>query len=151
VGDVVPEFTVKQADGASDAPFLAADFEGRRSVIVFFQTTCADCRRELPKIHEAWQLFSKYRAFPDVQFILISRGENAATVAEYWTSVAESKPSFDPMPYYLDPERETYNKFANTYVPRLYLIGTDGRVKYMAIEEFDFDGAELIDLIDALQ
>jgi thiol-disulfide isomerase/thioredoxin len=151
VGDEVPEFRVKKADGATDVGFEQSDFMGIRSVILFFQTTCGDCRREMPKIHEAWQYFSKNRDITDVQFILISRGENAATVSEYWTSTTESKPSFSPMPYYLDPERAAYNKFANSYVPRIYLIGTDGLVKYLAIETFDFDGTELIKKIYDLQ
>jgi thiol-disulfide isomerase/thioredoxin len=150
VGDVVPSFAVLSADGVSGEGFEPSDFEGRRSVVVFFQTTCGDCRREMPKIHEAWLHFADNSADPEVRFILISRGENAATVAEYWTSATTGKPSFAPMPYYLDPNREAFNKFANSYVPRLYLVGTDGRVKFMAIETFDFDSAELIAVIEKM-
>jgi thiol-disulfide isomerase/thioredoxin len=151
VGDAVPKFTVKGTNGTGNVTFEAGDFEGQRSVIVFFQTTCGDCRREMPKVYEAWRYFADTEVYPPVQFILVSRGESAAAVADYWASETETKPSFESMPYYLDPGRVAYDKFANSYVPRLYLVGSNGRVKYMAIETFDFDGWDLIDKINNLQ
>ncbi len=89
----------------------------------------------------------------DEQFILISRGEAAQTVADYWTSTSAgpAKPSFEPMPYYLDPDGSAFGKFADSYVPRIYLVGADGKVKHMEIETFGFaDGDGLVRLIDEL-
>lgn len=150
VGDPIPAFTVKQADGTGSVSFEPGDFVGTRSVIVLFQTSCGDCKREMPKIHEAWKHFFMPLAAEDVQFVLISRAESAADVTKYWTSADDTKPSFAPMPYYLDPNKNAFGKFANSYVPRIYLVGTDGKVKYMAIEKFDFNAAGLIDKINDL-
>lgn len=148
-GDPVPSFTVTASDGAEKVNFTQADFIGKRSVIVFFNIQCPDCKREMPKVHAAWQEFADD---PDFQTVAISRGEKTAEeVTSYWVSETETKPSFDPMPFFLDFDKSAFETFANLYVPRLYLVGTDGKIAYMAIETFDFDAAGLIDKINGLQ
>jgi cytochrome oxidase Cu insertion factor (SCO1/SenC/PrrC family) len=149
IGDPVPQFSVTNADGNGTTEFSQADFVGKRSMILFFRTVCPDCQREFPKIFAAW---SALKDTPDFQLIAISREETAQTVASYWNSVDDNKPSFEGMPYYLDPDAIAFCSFAEKTVPRLYLVGTDGKIQYIGIEDFDFaDGTELVNLIDGLQ
>lgn len=137
-GSRIPPFTAKNADG-SDHRVSPGDFDGKRSVIVLFQSTCGDCKREMPKVYDAWE---ELKDESDFQMITISRGESAVTVAEYWKS-------FGDMPYMLDPDKSVFGKFANSYVPRIYLVGKDGKVVHMEIEKFSFaTGAGLLDLIN---
>lgn len=147
-GDPVPSFTVTASDGVDRVDFARADFMGKRSVIVFFNTQCPDCQREMPKVYAAWLEFADD---PDFLMVPISRGETAEAVAAYWSSETDTKPSFEPMPFFLDTDRSAFEKFANLYVPRLYLVGTDGKIAYMAVETFGFDAAGLIDKINGLK
>ncbi len=136
VGSTVPSFSVTKADGNTEE-FQASRFVGKRSVVVLFRSSCGDCQRELPKVYSAWEELQD-----EVDFICVSRAENADAVALYWNRFAS-------MPYYLDPDAVAFNKFANSYVPRIYLVGTDGKVKHFEIETFSFaNGAELVELIN---
>ncbi len=144
-GDAVPSFSVTKGDGTGATEFQSSQFVGKRSVIVFFNSECPDCKREMPKVHAAWEELQD-----EVEFIAVSRGEKAPDVAAYWTLEEGTKSSFAPMPYYLDLNKVAFNKFANSYVPRIYLIGEDGKVKHFEIETFSFaDGAGLVTLINA--
>lgn len=147
-GDEIPSFTVTHGSGSGKVEFKPSDFAGMRSAIVLFQSSCGDCQREMPKVFEAWD---ELRKEGDFQLIAISRAESASTVGNYWSSETSTKPPFGDMPYYLDPDRSVFNKFANSYVPRIYLVGPDGKVQYMAIEKFNFSAAGLVDLINGLE
>ncbi len=141
VNSAVPSFSVTGENGTGAAEFTSSWFVGKRSVIVFFNSECPDCEREMPKIRTAWaELQSK-----GIIFICISRKETVEAVAKYW-----NKSGFYPMPYYLSQDGAAFYKFANSYVPRIYLVGTDGKVKHFEVETFSFaDGAALVELINS--
>ncbi len=111
VGDPVPEFML-------DDLVSPRDFVGQRSLIVFFVSTCPDCRRELPVIDEAC------RDLPDLQAIAISRGE-ALDPGEW---------PYPSLHYYADPTASIYGLFAEHTVPRVYLIDESGTIVWKAIE-----------------
>lgn len=138
VGDKLPHFEVTGPSGTLVSPDA---FDGKRAVVCLFRSTCPDCQRELPKVQSAWEEFGDD---PGFVFAAISRGETAETVAAYWTENDLG------IPYYLDEDKTVFAKFANSYVPRLYLVGTDGRIALMAIETFDFDADGLKDKIREL-
>lgn len=48
VGDRLPSFTVDVIDGSSRTLFNSSSLQGQ-TVIVFFNTECKDCQRELPQ------------------------------------------------------------------------------------------------------
>jgi hypothetical protein len=39
------------------------------------------------------------------------------------------------MGYYTDADRSVFNKFANSTIPRIYMIDADGVIRWMAVEE----------------
>ena len=49
--DKLPEFTVKSPTGEE---LHSDDLSGNTTLLVFFVTTCSDCKRELPKIDSVW-------------------------------------------------------------------------------------------------
>lgn len=148
VGDRVPAFTVAGgAEGTMDARFGQGDFEGRRSMIVFFSSDCPDCRRELPVVHEAWLAL---RGRDDFQLIAVARQPSAARVAEYWSSAEGGKPSFEGMPWWHDAYGAAFRAFAANRVPRLYLVDTRGRVAGILVETFDMSAGDLVRLVDGL-
>lgn len=136
VGDTIPAFTATNPQGEV---FHSADLAGKRGVIVLFYSACSDCKRELPIIEEAW-LACKDQ--PDFVLASFARDESKA---DYFTQ----NPHLT-MPWYGDLNRSVFNLFANSYVPRIYLVNKQGRVAWMAIENFNIDAAELIRKINAL-
>ena len=155
VGDPVPAFTVTKPFGDGMKAFSQADFAGKRSIIIFFATWCPDCRRELPIIYEAWQRLVER---PDFQFVAISREETSEAVSEYWNSVlldeesgAVIKPSFEPMPWWLDPDASAFHTFADSYIPRIYLVDTRGEIASVAVETFELTADKIVELIEGLK
>lgn len=114
-GDRVPEFTVTLNDGST---LSTAGMKGRRWVIVFFNTSCPDCRRELP------QLQSAYEARPEgEEWVCISREEGAAAIARFWEAHGLT------MPYSAQEDRRVYSLFASTGIPRVYHINAEGIIE----------------------
>lgn len=67
VGDRLPVFSVEVTDGSEHSVFNSNSLEGT-TVIVFFNTSCQDCQRELPELN-AYYL----RHCQDQGFTLLTR------------------------------------------------------------------------------
>lgn len=109
-GDTLPTFTAEMHDGTT---VTTADLAGHRSVTVFFNTGCPDCRRELPEIEDAYRRCTATGS--DVQFICIARDEDAASIVDYWQREGLTLP-FSPQ-----NGRALYSLFARTGIPRIYV------------------------------
>lgn len=113
VGDLLPQFSVDMSDGRT---VTSEDLRGSRSLIVFFNTVCADCRQELPVIE------GFHRMIPSVEVVCIARDEKACDIERYWRENGLT------LPYSPQPDRRIYNLFASEGIPRLYAVDTDLRV-----------------------
>lgn len=147
IGDPVPTFSVTDSYGVKKT-FSQADFVGKRSVIIFFATWCPDCRREMPIVYEAWKKLSQY---VDFQIIAISREETADAVKKYWDEESESKPAYTGMAWWLDSDKSAFSSFADSYVPRIYLVNTRGEIAQVAVEKFDMTAERIVELINLLK
>lgn len=134
-GDPVPAFTVSDGHGNS---FSSEQFIGKRSLLLLFHTDCGDCRRELPKIEQVWQMI---QGDDDYQVVAIARREERASIDRYWQANGLT------LPTYLDPEREVFDLFANSTIPRLYIINTKGEISWMGIETIVLSAEELYDKV----
>lgn len=109
-GDELPEFNVVTLDGDV---ISKESFVGKQGYIIFFSTTCGDCRRELPHFEEEYRrLMSTEGA--EVEFICISRAEGADEVRAYWEENGLT------MPVAAVADRSVYDLFASIGIPRLY-------------------------------
>lgn len=112
VGDEVPSFTVTLSDGSQ---FVSpCDFAARPLTrLLFFNTTCADCRRE----------FERLKSQPDTDNIIcISRAESADDVAAYWQANGLT------FVYAAVADRSVYSLFATSGIPRIYTVDAGGRI-----------------------
>lgn len=139
VDDPVPAFTVKY-DG--NTTFSSTSFIGKNSYLLFFDTGCGDCRREMPVLQEA---LNTLKSNPDFQFVAIARGQSKEEIDKYW-----QENNFT-MPVYLDPDKSVYNLFANTTIPRLYLINKKGIVVWMGVERFRRTAQDFVDMVKELE
>ncbi|MCM1070405.1 MAG: TlpA family protein disulfide reductase [[Clostridium] fimetarium] len=140
VGDSCPRFELVLSDGTRVS---SGDFAGRRVMLVFFNTGCEDCRRELPEIQcVADRLEADGSAsvggVPEV--ICVSRGEGAESVAAYWESNGLT------LPYSASGDDRVYRLFASSLIPRVYIIGADSRIEASFAERLPSE-AELYSLM----
>ena len=118
VGDKLPDFSVTMNDSSV---VTGATLRKSASVIMFFHSSCPDCRQTLPHVQ---RLYNEY-ASRGVQFALISREEEETSVAAYW---AEKEFT---MPYSAQKDRRVYELFARRRVPRIYVSDSVGVVRYV--------------------
>lgn len=127
VGDRVPLFTVDVVNDGVHSTFSTAQLTGE-TVVVFFNTTCPDCQRDLPKLN---QYYLKHKADEGFQMVAISRAEGEEDVAAYW------KDNGLQIPYSAQNDRRIYELFASSIIPRIYFVSAQGVVTRIFIERFD--------------
>ena len=110
-GDSCPLFSVTLLDGSV---ITTHDLLGKTSVLVFFNTSCGDCRRELPVIQEVYDRINTEGK--EVVFLCIARDQDKSSVENYWQENGLTLP--------VSPQtgREVYNLFASAVIPRIYII-----------------------------
>lgn len=116
VGELLPEFSVTMSDGTV---YTTPELRGKVPVIVFFNTNCSDCRKELPVIQQLWE---EYEYNDIVKVIAISREESAEEIQEYW------KQNGLTLPYSAQETRDVYSLFAPSVIPRIYIANSQGVV-----------------------
>ena len=117
-GDVLPQFEVTTIDGRSVG---SADSYSAELIIVFFNTTCPDCRKELPVLQRQYEENLKLPEAERSIYICISREEGAADVERYWTENNLTLP--------VSPQRDRriYSMFASIGIPRIF-FAKDGLI-----------------------
>lgn len=119
-GQQLPEFDLTLNGGGT---LRTADLAGRPSLIVFFNTQCGDCRKELPIVN---QIYADYAN--RVQFVCISRSEGAESVSRFWEE------NHLAMPYSPQSDRTIYSLFALRTIPRIYLSDASLKVQRTFVE-----------------
>lgn len=117
-GDALPQFEVTTIDGRTVS---SVDSYNAPMVIVFFNTTCPDCRQELPILQ---QQYEENLRLPEAErsiYVCISREEGAADVERYWT---ENNLTLPVSP---QTDRRIYSMFASIGIPRIF-YAKDGRI-----------------------
>lgn len=125
----VPDFTFEKEMGKKQS---ISDLKGKTVLITFFATWCGPCRQELPHIQS--DIYNKYRKNSNFELLIFGREHS-------WTEVTKFKDENKySMPFYPDPERKIYSKFAGQYIPRNFVISSEGKILYSSIgfaeEEF---------------
>ena len=147
-GDPVPAFHVDQDLVGEDYRDFTSpqDFEGKNTLLVFFTTTCPDCQREIPFAKRVWDDLGT----DEVNVVCISRGYKPDYMPhKFWEDY-----KLGDMPWFIDTDgEEAYAKFATGYVPRFYLVGKDGRIVWMKVENLgygkytDEKGKQFVELV----
>ena len=122
VGESLPDFRVEMNDGRT----LTDESMGETvSVIMFFHTSCPDCRQVLPQMQK---IYDEY-ASKSVQIALISREESAESIDIFW------KEKSLQMPYSAQRSRMVYELFAKTGIPRVYICGKGGIIRHIFTDD----------------
>lgn len=114
VGDSLPQFSVMMSDGQE---ISTSSLKGVVPVIIFFNTGCSDCQKELPVIQNLWD---EYKGNSQVKIVPIAREESKKEILEYWEANNLTLP-FSPQ-----DNRDIYNLFAPSIIPRIYIANPQG-------------------------
>ena len=126
VGDRLPSFSVAVIDGAGSYTFSSDALTGP-TVIVFFNTSCSDCQRELPVLND---YYLRHRSAPGFQMVAIAREETEESIQAFWQDHGLS------IPYSPQSDRQVYNLFATVTIPRVYFCSLSGMITWVGIERF---------------
>lgn len=134
-GDSLPVFSVTLSDGTTVSNTTLI---GKVGVIVFFNTGCSDCRKELPVIQQLWD---ELQDNPEVVIALIAREESKSEIEEYWLANNLT------MPFSPQDNREIYSLFAPSVIPRVFISNPAGIITFSS---GDADMPSLSDLKSAV-
>ena len=129
LSEPVPEFEFEKSPGKT---LNISELKGKTVLITFFATWCGPCRKELPFIQS--DIYNKFRKNPKFEILIFGREHS-------WDEVTKFKEANKfSMPFYPDPDRKIYSKFAGQYIPRNFLISPEGKILFSSIgfDEKDF-------------
>lgn len=116
-GGSLPQFSVSLNDGRT---VTTESMRGKKGMIVFFNTGCIDCQKELPVVQA---VYDRCRIdYPDVEVICISRNEGKETIEKYWRENGLS------LPYSAQDDNRVYSLFASSVIPRIYIYSPDLKI-----------------------
>ena len=133
----VPAFDFEVSPGKEQN---ITDIKGKLVLITFFASWCGPCRQELPHIQS--DIYNKYKNNPNFRILIFGREHSWEEINKF---KADNK--FN-MPFYPDPERKIFSKFAGQYIPRNFLISPEGKVLYSSIGFDKKDFQSLKELIE---
>lgn len=122
VGDRLPDFEVVMDDGTVVTDEILSETV---SVVIFFHTSCPDCRQVLPQMQKVYDEYGS----AGVRIVLISREDPKESVESFWLE------SGLKMPYSAQNDRKIYEKFAATRIPRVYVNEKGGIIRYVFTDD----------------
>ena len=134
VGDVAPDFTVELLGGES---VTLSELRGEVVLLVLFSHECPDCKMLMDDMTAARDDFDDL----GVRILAIERDGSAEDVETYMASHGYD---FDVA---VDDNRAIYNLYATMYVPRTYLIDSEGIIVHATIE---YDALYVAQILSAI-
>ena len=135
-GMKAPAFEVQMFDGTT---VKLADLKGKVVLLNFWATWCPPCRAELARVEK--DIIEKFKG-EDFVFLPVSRSEKRETVAAFREKMGYS------FPMGLDSDGRVYAEYAQTYIPRNFLIDKKGKIVKASVGYDEAEFAELIKLIE---
>jgi peroxiredoxin len=131
VGDRAPAIAAKDQSGAD---WSLEAHKGKPVLVLFFATWCPPCLEELPHIErEIWQ------AHKDQGLVVVALGREHS-VAEVADFGKKKGLSFTLLS---DPSKANYLRYASKYIPRTFLVGRDGSIKFASVGWSEAEYVEL--------
>lgn len=121
LGEPLPPFSALTLDGKKYTPETLL---GQRSLIVFFDTWCPDCKDELPEVQRAYDILSDADA--PFAILAVSRKSDEKSVKDFWSTNSLSIPVAVPGSTSV---YDLFDRHSGTGVPQGYLVDEEGVVR----------------------
>lgn len=138
VGDPAPDFTIAMEDGSE---LKLSDLKGKVVWINFFADWCPPCRKELPHLDK--EVYEKFKG-QDFEVLVIGREHDWAVINKF------KKDKGYKMPFYPDPKREIFSKYAKQSIPRNFVVDKEGKIAVASIGFQEKEFNEIIDKVEEL-
>ena len=116
-GQPAPDFTYEPGNGQTQK---LSGLKGKVVWITFFATWCGPCRKELPHLQK--DVYEKFGNRTDFELLVIGREHSWEEIYKFKT-----EQSFN-LPFYPDPKREIFSKYAAQNIPRNFIIDKTGKI-----------------------
>jgi peroxiredoxin len=128
-GQPAPDFSYEDSEGNIQK---LSDLKGKVVWITFFATWCGPCRKELPHLQK--DVYEKFGNQNNFELLVIGREHTWEEVNKFKT-----EQNFN-LPFYPDPKREIFSKYARQNIPRNFIIDKTGKIVVSSVgfneEEF---------------
>jgi peroxiredoxin len=121
VGETCPQFTLS----TTGKTITASELKGKITLINFFATWCGPCKKELPEVEK--QIWAKYKGNKNFQLIVVGRGHGDKVIGNF------KRKNGYTFPMYSDSTKIVYEKFADKYIPRNFIVDKNGIIVYSGI------------------
>lgn len=134
VGDALPHFEVTLSNCQK---ITTESLRGKVSVLVFFNTKCSDCQKELPEVQKVYDSYKSQAENLRPVIACIARAESAEEIEKYWTEHGLS------LPYSAQPDAKVYKLFADKGIPLVYISDASLKIGRIFIDT-DYPTPEMI-------
>ena len=138
-GDAAPDFSIRMEDGSVKK---LSDLKGKVVWINFFADWCPPCRKELPHLEK--DVYQKLKENKNFEVLVIGREHDWATVNKF---KADNNYT---LPFYPDPERDIFSKYAKQNIPRNFIIDKNGKIVVASIGFKEDEFNEIIEKVNKL-
>lgn len=138
VGDRAPAFSVHELSGPT---FSLAQEKGKVTLVTFWATWCVPCQLEMIRMDK--EIWDAYKKFPDFAMIAIAYRQSKDTVFKY----QQKHPEYT-FPFAFDPDGVVYGDFADSGIPRSYVIDRQGKICF---QDEGYDTETIADMDDAIR
>ena len=133
-----PDFNLENQQG----DFIKlSDYAGKVVIINFWATWCPPCRKEMPSMQRAWEIFKT----EDIVMLAINVGEDSDAIFAF---TAEYPVDF---PLIMDKTSAVTRQWRVRGLPSTYVVNPAGKIVYQAIGSREWDAVALMDDIRALK
>ncbi len=108
-----------------------ADYRGKVVLVNFWATWCEPCREEMPSIEQ----LRKSLSGKPFEVLAVNLGEPPSRIERFLEKLPVS------FPLLLDRDTKTAKAWKARILPASFLVGRDGRIRYVHYGEIDWSGA----------
>ncbi len=116
------------------------EYRGRVLLVNFWASWCPPCIREMPGIQRLQQRLGDQ----PFTILTINVGEQKYKVWKFVQLINLN------LPVLLDPNSRTFNDWGSSILPTSFLLDRQGRVRYRAQGDLEWDSDEIVSLINTL-